>query len=52
LKKAIQLLESENYSVSEVAYKVGFNDPSYFTRIFKKEYGKAPSEYVEKSLDI
>lgn len=52
LKKAVQLLESENYSVSEVAYKVGFNDPSYFTRIFKKEYGKAPSEYVEKSLDI
>ena len=44
LKKAFQLLETATYSVAEVAYQVGFNDPSYFTRIFKKEYGKAPSE--------
>ncbi|MES2517825.1 MAG: ATP-binding protein [Bacteroidota bacterium] len=52
LKKAAQLLETENYSVSEIAYKVGFNDPSYFARIFKKEYGKAPSEYVEKTFGV
>lgn len=44
LKKALQLLETATYSVAEVAYQVGFNDPSYFARIFKKEYGKAPSE--------
>lgn len=50
LKKAVQLLESENYSIAEVAYKVGFNDPSYFTRIFKKEFGKSPSEYLDKTI--
>lgn len=52
LKKAVQLLESENYNVSEIAYKVGFNDPSYFSRIFKKQYGKAPSEYIEKGFEV
>lgn len=48
LKRAVQLLETESYTVSEIAYKVGFNDPSYFTRIFKKEYGKSPSEMRDK----
>ncbi len=52
LKKAVQLLESENFSVAEIAYKVGFNDPSYFTRIFKKEFGKTPSEYLERGLEV
>ena len=52
LKKAVQLLESENYNVSEIAYKVGFSDPSYFSRIFKKQYGKAPSDYVEKGFEV
>ena len=52
LKRAVQLLESENYNIAEVAYKVGFNDPSYFTRIFKKQYGKVPSEYIEKSFEV
>ena len=52
LKKAVQLLESENFNVSEIAYKVGFNDPSYFSRIFKKQYGKAPSDYVKKGFEV
>jgi signal transduction histidine kinase/ligand-binding sensor domain-containing protein/DNA-binding response OmpR family regulator len=52
LKKAVQLLESENYNIAEIAYKVGFNDPSYFSRIFKKQYGKVPSEYVEKGFEV
>jgi signal transduction histidine kinase/ligand-binding sensor domain-containing protein/DNA-binding response OmpR family regulator len=52
LKKAVQLLESENYNVSEIAYKVGFSDPSYFSRTFKKQYGKAPSEYVERGFEV
>ncbi|MEA5257381.1 two-component regulator propeller domain-containing protein [Arcicella aquatica] len=49
LKKAIQLLETDSFTIAEIAYKVGFNDPSYFTRIFKKEFGKSPSEYLEKT---
>jgi transcriptional regulator GlxA family with amidase domain len=48
LKRALQLLESGYYNVSEVAWKVGFNDPAYFSRCFKKEFGKAPQEFITK----
>ncbi|WP_128545120.1 hybrid sensor histidine kinase/response regulator transcription factor [Larkinella soli] len=48
LKCALQLLESRQYNVSEVAWKVGFNDPAYFSRCFKKEFGKSPQEYLTK----
>lgn len=34
-----------NLHVSEIAYRVGFNDPKYFTRCFTKEYGFSPSSY-------
>ena len=47
LKRAVQLLESGHYNVSEVAWKIGFNDPAYFSRCFKKEFGKAPQEYLK-----
>ena len=43
LQYAKELLESTNKTVSEVAYEVGFNDPSWFSRAFKNEFGFAPS---------
>ncbi|KAA5824528.1 response regulator [Algibacter amylolyticus] len=43
LQKGKELLETTKKSISEVAYDVGFNDPSYFSRAFKKEFGSAPS---------
>jgi len=48
LKLALQLLREKNVSISEVGYAVGFNDPSYFTRCFKQEFGSAPSEYISQ----
>jgi signal transduction histidine kinase/ligand-binding sensor domain-containing protein/AraC-like DNA-binding protein len=47
LKQALKLMETQKYTLSEIAFKTGFNSPSYFTRSFKDEYGKAPSEYLE-----
>ncbi len=47
LKKAAELLSNGNYRVSEVAYMVGFNKPSYFTSLFKKQYGVLPKEFKE-----
>ena len=47
LKKAAQLLESTDLTISEIAYSVGFNDPAYFTRCFKKQFSKSPTEYIE-----
>ncbi len=36
-----------NRNITEIAYRVGFNDPKYFTRCFTKQYGVSPSSYKE-----
>ena len=45
LKKAKELLQDQDLSITVVAYDCGFGDPSYFTRVFKKEFGKTPIEW-------
>ncbi|MEM7371972.1 MAG: response regulator [Bacteroidota bacterium] len=41
-QKAIALLTSTDKAVADIAYEVGFSDPSYFSRIFSLEYGTSP----------
>lgn len=44
---ARELLENQKYStVKAVAYHIGFKDEKYFSRNFKKRFGKNPSEYL------
>jgi len=50
LKKAAQLLSLKVYNVSDVSYLVGFNDPKYFSREFRKQYGQTPKVYVNSTL--
>lgn len=46
LKEAQKILISQpDLTMSEVAYKVGFNDPNYFSRIFKKMFNASPTAY-------
>jgi signal transduction histidine kinase/ligand-binding sensor domain-containing protein/DNA-binding response OmpR family regulator len=45
LAKALELLKSKKVNVTEVAYHLGFNSSSYFTRCFKEVYGVQPSKY-------
>ncbi|NUX56143.1 helix-turn-helix transcriptional regulator [Paraburkholderia youngii] len=45
MNRARELLEHENMLVKEVAYSVGFNDLSYFTRSFKRHFGVCPAAY-------
>ncbi|OAD46446.1 hybrid sensor histidine kinase/response regulator transcription factor [Polaribacter atrinae] len=47
IKKSARLLSEGNHTVSEILYMVGFNNPSYFTKCFKAEYGVLPSNYRE-----
>ncbi len=44
LEKAKELLENSDYTSAEIAYKVGFNSPSYFNKVFKKHYQVSPGE--------
>ncbi|CAN5526218.1 hypothetical protein BH23BAC1_BH23BAC1_49980 [soil metagenome] len=46
LKRAVELLLQGGGTIAEVAYIVGFQEPSYFTRCFQKQYGKTPSEFM------
>lgn len=45
---AKSLMEKGNNSVKEVSYKVGFNDPKYFSKVFKAKVGMTPSQFLEK----
>ena len=49
VKKAKELLTSSNLTVKEVCFMVGYKDPNYFSRIFKKRIGITPSEYVRSA---
>jgi signal transduction histidine kinase/ligand-binding sensor domain-containing protein/DNA-binding response OmpR family regulator len=46
LQRAAQLLSGSQLTVAEVAYQVGFNNPKYFARYFKEEFGLLPSAYM------
>ncbi|MBN2812743.1 MAG: helix-turn-helix domain-containing protein, partial [Bacteroidales bacterium] len=52
LKKSTELLKTRIFNISEVAYQVGFNDPKYFSRIFRRVYGVTPTEYAEGKLPV
>ena len=51
VKRAIQLLDSGNYNISQVAYMSGFSSPQYFSRVFKELKNCTPSEYKTKAFD-
>lgn len=46
LKKAASLLLENQYRINEVSYMVGFNNPSYFSKCFQKQFGMKPGEYI------
>ena len=47
LERALQLLKQRVGNVSEVAYKVGYNDPKHFSKLFKRRFGYSPSETLK-----
>jgi signal transduction histidine kinase/ligand-binding sensor domain-containing protein/DNA-binding response OmpR family regulator len=46
LKKAIQIMTHQDVPLTEVMYSVGIQTQSYFTKAFKKEFGKTPSQFL------
>lgn len=45
VEKSIELMEDEHLSVKEISYQIGYNDPNYFSKIFKKIKGVTPTEF-------
>ncbi len=52
MKKAAELLLDSNLTVAEVSYRVGINDPFYFSKCFKTQFGMAPSIYQRGEKDV
>lgn len=46
ITRAIELLTDGEYTVQEIAYRVGFNTPNNFNRVFKQITGKSPKAYI------
>ena len=47
LRKAVEIMTQEDVLFTEVMYRVGIQTQSYFTKAFKKEFGKTPSQYLQ-----
>ncbi len=47
IKRAAQLIENGEYNMTQISYMVGINDPRYFSKCFKRKYGKTPTEYKD-----
>ncbi|MDP4202001.1 MAG: two-component regulator propeller domain-containing protein [Bacteroidota bacterium] len=49
LKKGAELLAENKYRINEIAYMVGFNNPSYFTKCFQKQFGMRPGDFIRRN---
>ena len=50
MQRAYSLLERTDRNVSEIAFALGYKDPSYFVRVFRKETGMTPGRYYARKL--
>ncbi|MCM0649625.1 response regulator [Clostridium swellfunianum] len=50
IRKAKELLKGDSLSIKEICYSVGYSDPNYFSKVFKKYEGVTPSEFKVKFL--
>ena len=49
LRRTLEALGKKGETVAEIAYAHGFNSPTYFTRVFKKQFGVLPTEFARLS---
>ncbi|WP_417444125.1 two-component regulator propeller domain-containing protein [Joostella sp.] len=47
LKKAADLLEQDQFTISQISYSVGFKNPKYFSKCFRKKFGMTPTDYIK-----
>ncbi|WP_111709467.1 nickel-binding protein [Lutibacter citreus] len=50
LRKSLDMLKLNNKTIAEIAYDLGFNSPTYFTRVFKRRYRMLPTVFARNSI--
>ncbi len=48
INRAVQLIETGEYTMTQISYMVGINDPRYFSKCFKQKMGMTPTEYRDR----
>jgi AraC-like DNA-binding protein len=48
LKRAVQIMTHEDVSLTEVMYRIGIQTQSYFSKAFRKEFGKTPTQFMQE----
>lgn len=48
MHSALSMLDSGDYTISQVAYHIGYTNKGHFSQLFKKEFGLLPSEYISR----
>jgi AraC-like DNA-binding protein len=49
IKKACEMLRNTDNTLTSISFAVGFTDPKYFSKVFKKETGIVPTEYRNRT---
>lgn len=52
MEKAVQLMKNGVTQIKFISYSVGYVDPLYFSKLFKKKYGMSPVEYIKQCNDM
>lgn len=52
LKKAAELIQEGNHRVGEICYMVGFGNPSYFAKMFNRQFGVTPKEFEQQMTKL
>ena len=52
IMKASELLRDTDDTLTAIAFNLGFSDPKYFSKVFKKEMGVVPTEYRERTRKV
>ena len=48
LRKGVELLRDTEMNISEIAYSCGFSGASYFSELFRRDFGTTPTDYRER----
>ncbi|QZT37133.1 helix-turn-helix domain-containing protein [Halosquirtibacter xylanolyticus] len=52
IQKGLELLKTEQYTITEISDKIGFNNPNYFSSNFRKHFGLTPTDYLNRGNKI